>query len=63
MPNLGSLSHSHGLEEAPAAMLLDLVLFKGRHIFWKKEQQQAFFQPRKNNIITIFSKIVISSEG
>ena len=46
-----------------SAMLPDLVLFKGRHISWKKEQQQGFFQPRKNNIITIFSKIFKNSEG
>ena len=37
-------------------MLLDLVLFKGRHISRKKVHKQGFFQPKKNNFITIFRK-------
>lgn len=45
-----------GLLETSAAMLPDLVLFKEGHISWKKEQKQGFFQPKKNNFITIFSK-------
>ena len=44
--------------DSNAAMLPDLVLFKGRHIAWKKEQKQGFFQPKKNIFISIFSPIV-----
>ena len=46
------LSHPLG----SAAMLLDLVLFKGRHISRKKEQKWGFYQSKKNNFITIFNK-------
>ena len=42
-----------------SAMLLGLVLFKVRHISWKKEQKQGFFQPKKNIFFTIFSKFVV----
>ena len=46
-----------------AAMLPGLVLFKVRHISWKKEQKQGLFRPKKNNFITIFSKFVLISDN